>query len=121
MMHSRDLPPIFWVEVVNCVNYMQNHTPHQELNYVTLEEDWSRTNPYVSCFIVFGSHAWDFILKTKHEALDKKSKSLIFIGYSEDMKVYRLIDLDTHDLFFHTHIHFDEHLFISFFSLTLFL
>jgi len=47
-------------------------------------------------------------MNTKCNALDKKRKSLIFISYSEDMKVYQLIDPNTHDLFFHTHIQFDE-------------
>lgn len=40
--------------------------------------------------------------------MDKKSKPIIFVGYSEDIKLYQLIDPDTHDHFFHTHVKFDE-------------
>lgn len=42
--------------------------------------------------------------------MDKKSKPLIFVGYCEDINAYRLVDPATHDVFFHTHIQFDEHL-----------
>ena len=108
MMHSRDFPPTLWDEVVNCLNYIHNHTPLWVLDHMNPEQAWSGTKPDVSCFRVFSSHAWAFILKTKHKDLDKKSKPLIFVSYCEDMKAYRLIDLDTHDLLFHTHVQFDE-------------
>ena len=50
MMHSRDIPPIYWVEAVNCANYIQNHTPHRALEHLTSEEAWSNTKPDVSFF-----------------------------------------------------------------------
>lgn len=38
MMHSKDLPPILWVEAVNCVNYIQNCTSHKALDHMTPKE-----------------------------------------------------------------------------------
>lgn len=110
MMHSQDLPPIFWAKVFNCGNYIQNCTTHQGLDHMTPKEAWSGTKLDVSYFRVFGIHSQTFISKIKHKALEKKSKPLIFVGYSEDMKAYRFIDINTHDIFFHTHVQFDEHL-----------
>lgn len=72
MMHSRDLPPIFWAEAVNCTNYIQNHTPHRALDHMTPEEAWSGTKPDVSRFRVFGSNAWAFIPKCKRKALERR-------------------------------------------------
>lgn len=110
MMNSQDLLPIFYVEAVNCANYIQNCTPHQALYHIPPKEAWSGTKPNVPCFRVFGSNAWAVIPKTKRKALEKKIKPLIFLSQSEDMKAYRLIDHDTYDILFHTYIQFDEFL-----------
>ena len=41
MIHSKGLTPQFWTEVINCANYVQNHTPHKVVQGVTLKEAWS--------------------------------------------------------------------------------
>jgi hypothetical protein len=45
MIHSRGLTPQFWVEAINCANYVQNHTPHKVVQGVTPEEAWSGWKP----------------------------------------------------------------------------
>ena len=94
--------------IIKIANYIQNHTPHRVLDHITPEEAWSGIKLDVSSFQVFGSYAWAHIPKKKRKALDKKSTPLIFVGYYGDMKAYRLIDPATHDVFFHTHVQFDE-------------
>jgi hypothetical protein len=66
--------------------------PHREVLHMTLEEAWTHVNPYVSTFRVFGSPTWALILDEKHKAMEKKRQPLIFVGYYEDMKSYRLFD-----------------------------
>lgn len=51
----------FWVEAVNCANYIQNQMPHKALQHMTPEEAWTLVKPDVSSFRVFGSLAWDLI------------------------------------------------------------
>ena len=75
---------------------------------MTPEESWSHVKPYVSTFRVFGSASWALIPNEKRKALEKKSQPLIFVGYCEDMKAYRLFDPITKDVLFHRVVHFDE-------------
>ena len=78
-------------EVVICVNYIVNHTPTKVLNNITPEEAWSSIKPNVSHFRLFESETWDHVPDEKHKALEPKSEKCIFVGYSEDVKGYRIL------------------------------
>jgi hypothetical protein len=103
------MAPSFWVEAVNCANYIQNWMPHREVLHMTPEEAWTHVKPNVSTFRVFGSPTWALIPDEKHKAMEKKSQPLIFVGYCEDMKAYRLFDPISKDVLFQRAVHFDEH------------
>jgi hypothetical protein len=75
---------------------------------MTPEEAWSHVKPDVSTFRVFGSPTWALIPDEKHKAMEKKSQPLIFVGYCEDMKAYRLFDPISKDVLFQRVVHFDE-------------
>jgi hypothetical protein len=75
---------------------------------MALEEAWIHVKPNVSTFRIFGILAWALILVEKYKAMEKKSQPLIFVGYCEDMKPYRLFDPITKEVFFRRAIHFDE-------------
>jgi hypothetical protein len=75
--------------------------PHKAVLHMTPEEAWSHVKPDVSTFRVFGSVAWALIPNEKCKAMEKKSQPLIFVGYCEDMKAYRLFDPITNDVLFH--------------------
>eukprot|EP00253_Pinus_taeda_P001628 PITA_01628 len=74
MLQSKGLSLNFWVEAINCANYIANHTPTKVLNNITPEEAWSSIKPDVSHFHVFGSEASTYILDEKHKALEPKSE-----------------------------------------------
>lgn len=93
---------------MNCANYIQNRMPHKAVLHMTPEEDWSHVKPDVSTFKVFGSVARALIPNEKRKALEKKSQPLIFVGYCEDMKAYRLFDHVTKDVLFRRAVCFDE-------------
>jgi hypothetical protein len=76
---------------------------------MTPEESCRHIKPYVSTFRVFDNVAWELIQNEKRKAMDKKVQPLIFVGYYEDMKAYRLFDPITNDVLFHRAICFDEH------------
>ena len=38
----------YWVEAINCENYIVNHTPTKYLQIITSEEEWNKINPDVS-------------------------------------------------------------------------
>ena len=62
---------------------------------MTPEEAWTHVKPDVSTFHIFGSEAWAFIPNDQWKAMEKKSQPLIFVGYCEDVKAYRLFDCDS--------------------------
>ena len=41
MLQSKGLSLNFWVETINCANYIINDTPTKVLKNITLEEAWS--------------------------------------------------------------------------------
>ena len=91
MIQSKELSLQYWAEAINCANYIVNHTPTKVLQGITPKEAWSKIKPYVSHFRVFGCEAWAHILDEKWKALQSKSKNCIFVGYSKDVKGYRLL------------------------------
>jgi hypothetical protein len=86
------MAPFLWAKVVNGANYIKNQMPHRLVLHMTLEEDWIHVKIDVSTFRVFGSPTWVLILYEKHQFREKKIQPLIFVGYCEDMKAYRLFD-----------------------------
>ena len=68
------------------------------LQGITPEEAWSKIKPDVNHFRVFGCEAWDHMSDEKWKALQPKSKKCIFVGYSKDVKGYRLLQPHSHDI-----------------------
>jgi hypothetical protein len=47
---------------------------------------------------VFGSEAWAYIHDEKRKPLQPKSEKRIFVGYSKDVKGYRLLQSQSNGL-----------------------
>ena len=110
MIQSKGLSPQYWVEAINCENYIVNRTPTKALKNITPEEDWTKIKPDVSHFHVFGSIAWAHIPDEKRKALQPKSEKCIFVGYSEDVKGYRLLQPHCNEIILRRDVKFDEHI-----------
>jgi hypothetical protein len=108
MIQSKGLSLKYWVEEINCANYIVNHTPTKDLKNITLEEAWTKIKPDVSHFRVFGNIAWAHILDEKRKALQLKSEKCIFVGYSEDVKGYRLLQPHCNEIIIRRDVKFDE-------------
>jgi hypothetical protein len=98
------------VEAINCANYIVNSTPTKALKNITPEESWTKIKPYVSHFRVFGSIAWAHIPDDKRKALQPKSEQCVFVGYSEDVKGYRLLQSHCNEIVIRRDVKFDENL-----------
>ena len=57
---------------------------------------------------MFGCEAWAHIPDEKWKALQPKSEKCIFVGYSEDVKGYRLLQPHSHDIIIRKDVKFDE-------------
>eukprot|EP00253_Pinus_taeda_P023523 PITA_23523 len=108
MLQSKGLSLSFWAEAINCANYILNRTPTKVLKNITPEEAWSSIKPDVSHFRIFGSEAWAHIPDEKHKALEPHSEKCTFVGYSEDVKGYRLIPFKSKNVIIRRDVKFDE-------------
>lgn len=94
---------------------MLNRSPTKSVPTLTPEEAWSGKKAQVSHLKVFGSIAYVWSLVEKHSKLYSKCKKLIFTGYSDHHKAYRLISIEADKCNFSRDVVLDENasLFLS--------
>jgi hypothetical protein len=92
MLKSKDMPNEFWTEAVDCVIYLLNRCKTSSLENITPQEAWSDLKSTVSHLKVFGSVAYVHIPDQRRVKLDDKSLKLIYVGYDERSKTYKLFD-----------------------------
>jgi hypothetical protein len=61
MIQCKGLSLHCWEKAINCANYIVNCTRTKDLKNITSEEAWTKINPNVIHFHVFGSEAWAHI------------------------------------------------------------
>ena len=71
-------------------------------------KSWSGHKPNVTHFRNFGSKAWARIPTEKRKALKPQSQEFLLVGYSEDSKGYKLINLSTNKSFIERSVQFQE-------------
>ncbi|KAJ0169236.1 hypothetical protein K1T71_015266 [Dendrolimus kikuchii] len=92
MLINANLQKNMWAEATMTAAYITNRTPTRALDYATPEEKWSGKKPDISHMRVFGSEVMMHIPKEKLRKWDSKSRKMIFLGYCENTKGYRLFD-----------------------------
>jgi hypothetical protein len=110
MIQSKGSSLKYWEEAINCANYIVNRTPTKALKNITLEEAWTKIKLDVSHFCVFDSIAWAHNPDEKRKALQPKSEKCIFVGYSEDVKGYRLLQPHCNEIIIRRDVKFGENL-----------
>lgn len=95
MLINANLQKNLWAEAVRTAAYIINRSPTRALNYKTPEEVWSGCKPDLSHMRIFGCQAMVQIPQEKLKKWDAKSSKMIFVGYCEDSKGYRLLDPKT--------------------------
>ena len=94
MLIDSDLPKKYWGEAVVTANHMQNRLPVTG-NEVTPYESWNKRKPNLQYVKQFGCIAYAAIPPERRQKLDNKAKQLVFVGYEEGTKGYRLLDTST--------------------------
>jgi hypothetical protein len=107
LLKQRGMPAVFWREAVVTAIYMFNRSPTKALNGSTLYEAWHGRKPAVSHLRVFDCLA--FSKELGHiDKLDDRSTPVVFIGYVEGSKAYRILDPGTQRVHTTRDIVFDE-------------
>ena len=108
LLHAKNIPPSLWEEVVNCASYFHNKVPHKSVFGATPFEALHGYKPNVSHLRVFGSKYWARILLDKRKAFKAQSSECIMLGYAEDAKYYKLMEVATRRCFIERSVQFKE-------------
>ena len=108
MLKTKGMPKEFWAEAVMCSVYVQNRCPHQILGQKTPQEFWSGNKPSVGHLRVFGSIAYAHVPDQQKKKLEDKSKKLVFVGYDDKSKAYRLYNPGEDKVVISRDVQFDE-------------
>lgn len=98
LLFDADLNKKFWAEAVNTSVYLRNRSVVTGLNDKTPYEVWTGEKPNLSHLRVFGSAVMVHVPKEKRLKWDRKSRKLILVGYSENVKGYRVYDPDSNSV-----------------------
>lgn len=90
LLFDAGLEKRFWAEAAHTAVYLQNRTVTASLNYKTPFELWTGRKPDVSHLRVFGSTVMVHVPKQKRLKWDRKSDKCILVGYSNEVKGYRI-------------------------------
>ena len=95
LLKARNLPPYLWDETINCASYIQNRIPPKLVIGAIPFEAPLEHKPNVSHLRVFGPKAWARIPIDKRKYFQDQSSEHILLGYVEDVKAYKLVELAT--------------------------
>ena len=108
MMSHSGLSKEFWAEAANTATYLINLSPHSAIDYRTPFEMWHGRPADYSILRVFGCDAYALVPKKTRTKLDPTSKKCIFLGYSKEVKGYRVWDPVDQKLIVSREITFNE-------------
>ena len=92
MMKSKGVPAQFWGEAVNSAVYILNRSPTKSLEEKTPYEAWYGRKPSVGHLRVFGCRVHVKTVGSHLKKLSDRSKKMVFFGYEEGTKGYRVYD-----------------------------
>ena len=108
MLEAKDLAANLWAEAMNVAGYIQNRIPHSSVKGKTTFEAYFGHKPDVSNFRVFGSTTQARIPLDKRKYLKPQSIECIFIGYLEESKGYKILNIRTKNIFIERSVRFEE-------------
>ena len=108
MLESKKFATNLWVEAMHAIEYIQNRVPHSSMKWKTPFEAYFEHKPDVSNLWVFGSTAWAQIPLDKRRDLQPQSIECLFIGYPNETKGFKLLDINTKQIIIEISVKFDE-------------
>ena len=108
MMTAKKIPNQLWAEAVNTTIYILNRSPTKAVMNKTPFQAWHHKRPQVDHLKVFGCIAYAHISTPNRDKFDQKGEKLIFIGYSDESKGYRLYNPLKNEVVISRDVIFDE-------------
>lgn len=91
-MHKR-----YWAEAINTACYLQNRLPCTAITR-TPYEIWFSKKPDMNHLRLFGCSGYVLTPSVKRKKLDVKAVKMTFVGYSNEHKAYRMLNMRTGEI-----------------------
>ena len=108
MLEPKKLAANLWDESMHAEKHIQNRVPHSSMKGNTPFEAYFEHKLDVSNLQVFGSTAWAQIPLDKRRALQLQSIECLFIGYHDESKFFKILDIKTKQIIIERSVKFDE-------------
>ncbi|OMO69325.1 Integrase, catalytic core [Corchorus capsularis] len=108
LLFEKKLPKKFWAEAVSTSVYLLNRLSTRAINGKTPYEAWYGVKPSVDHLRIFGCICYAYVPEVKRDKLDHKADTGIFLGYSSNVKGYRVYNLKTEKVILSRNVKFDE-------------
>ena len=92
MMKAKAMPAEFWGEAVSTAVFILNRSPTKALKGMTPYQAWYGRKPNVSYLRTFGCIGHVKTVKPGLGKLEDRSTKMVFLGYEDGTKAYRLYD-----------------------------
>ena len=108
MLESKKLDANLWAESMHAATYIHNRVKQSSVKWKTPFKAYFGHKPDVSNLRVFGSTAWARILLDKRRDLQLQSIECLFIGYPDESKGFKMMDIKTKQIIIERSVKFDE-------------
>jgi len=105
---ANNLPRELWAEAVCYITFTRNRCYTRTLKNMTPYEAMYGKKADVSRLRPFGCIAFAMVQKSKIKSLDERARKLVFVGYQESQKAYRLLDPVTKSIIISRDVRFWE-------------
>ena len=93
MLVDSSLDKKYWGEAIHTANHLQNRLPTKGSDVIPYTR-WHNKIPDYSYLRTFGTTAYSHCPKELRKKLDNKARKLVFVGYKDGSKAYRLLDVN---------------------------
>ncbi|PKU65522.1 Retrovirus-related Pol polyprotein from transposon TNT 1-94 [Dendrobium catenatum] len=111
LLNTASIPYNYWPEAILTSVYLINRMPSPNTTNLSPFELFHKTQPRYDHLRTFGCECFYLLPPHSHHKLQPKSKSCVFLGYSDTYKGYKCLDLTTNKIHISRHTDFNEHVF----------
>ncbi|KAK1415150.1 hypothetical protein QVD17_30922 [Tagetes erecta] len=111
LLTHASLPNQLWVDALHTAAYLHNILPSASHNFITPTFRLYGRHPSYENLRVFGCLCYPNLSSTRPHKLSPRSTTCVFLGYPENYRGYRCLNLATGRIILSRHVTFDENIF----------
>jgi histone deacetylase 1/2 len=111
LLFQASMPPAYWAESLRTATQLFNIHPTKTIQNRTPHRALFGTPPTYDHLRIFGCRCYPNLSSTMPHKLAPRSAECVLLGYPDNHKGYRCLDLSTNRVIISRHVTFDEHQF----------